>query len=65
MFYSVIQVIQAMRLKRDYDLAVTDEERDSALIEIYKYLDKNAYQKTNFVYFKNANIKLPSNPLFT
>ena len=63
--YTLIQVAQALRMRRDYEEAITDEEKEEAMLRINKYLDRTAFQKTNFIYTKSWKFKIPSNPLFS
>jgi hypothetical protein len=39
----LIQVAQAIRMRRDYEEAITDEEKEKAMLRINKYLDRSAF----------------------
>jgi hypothetical protein len=51
--YTLIQVAQALRMRRDYEEAITDEEKEMAMLRINKYLDRTAFEKTNYIYTKS------------
>jgi len=43
LFYTLMQVAQAIRMRRDYEEAITDEEKEKAMLRINKYLDRSAF----------------------